>query len=285
MSKKSKWYEKKSTIILFLIFFFPVGLFLMWKYADWTKKHKWLVTGVGTLFITAFLSASQFLTPVIVINDIDNNKINTDNATYELTGRVSSAKDATLQIDSVDVPLTVDSTFSYPVDLEEGDNVFTLSAFNDNGVSTEEITVHRTTQAEFEARAEAERIKEKTESEEAQARDEQEQDDLASDRDELISNNIVSMRETSKEAILRVLKAPSTAKFPGDGFIDDPLQDWEYGWADDYEDLIYMSSYVDSENSFGAALRSQFQTGLRIEGDAYNLVYVFFDGSVLYDER
>lgn len=32
-----KWYKKTGWIIFLLIFFFPVGLFLMWKYAKWNK--------------------------------------------------------------------------------------------------------------------------------------------------------------------------------------------------------------------------------------------------------
>ena len=35
-----KWYQKTGFIILLLIFFFPVGLFLMWKYTNWGKKVK-----------------------------------------------------------------------------------------------------------------------------------------------------------------------------------------------------------------------------------------------------
>lgn len=39
-----KWYEKNLAIILFLIFFFPVGLFLMWKYSKWNKVAKIIIS-------------------------------------------------------------------------------------------------------------------------------------------------------------------------------------------------------------------------------------------------
>ena len=39
-----KWYEKSLAIILFLIFFFPVGLFLMWKYSKWNKVAKIVIS-------------------------------------------------------------------------------------------------------------------------------------------------------------------------------------------------------------------------------------------------
>ena len=41
---KKKWYQSTLWIILWLILFFPVGLFLMWKYSDWKKPVKFIVT-------------------------------------------------------------------------------------------------------------------------------------------------------------------------------------------------------------------------------------------------
>lgn len=66
-----KWYEKNLAIILFLIFFFPVGLFLMWKYSKWNKTIK--------IVISVFFG-------LILIWNISNNKNNTtvkDNATVQ----------------------------------------------------------------------------------------------------------------------------------------------------------------------------------------------------------
>ena len=39
-----KWYQKPVTVILFLIFFFPVGLYLMWKYDLWSKTTQVVVS-------------------------------------------------------------------------------------------------------------------------------------------------------------------------------------------------------------------------------------------------
>jgi hypothetical protein len=41
-----KWYKRNVGIIALLILFFPVGLYLMWKYARWSQAAKWSVTGV-----------------------------------------------------------------------------------------------------------------------------------------------------------------------------------------------------------------------------------------------
>lgn len=44
-----KFYERTWFVIIMLIFFFPLGLFLMWKFKDWTKGVKWIVTVIVVL--------------------------------------------------------------------------------------------------------------------------------------------------------------------------------------------------------------------------------------------
>jgi hypothetical protein len=41
-----KWYKTNVGIIAPLIIFFPVGLYLMWRYANWPKNAKLIVTGI-----------------------------------------------------------------------------------------------------------------------------------------------------------------------------------------------------------------------------------------------
>ena len=54
--ESQKWYQKTFGIILLLIFFFPIGLYLMWRYGKWNKTVKIVVTaalviiGIGSLF-------------------------------------------------------------------------------------------------------------------------------------------------------------------------------------------------------------------------------------------
>lgn len=48
---REKWYQKKWGIIFWLILFFPLGLFLMWKHSDWSKKTKWIITGIFVFLI------------------------------------------------------------------------------------------------------------------------------------------------------------------------------------------------------------------------------------------
>jgi len=59
METKKKWYQKTGWIIALLILFFPVGLFLMWKYANWNKVVKGVVTGVFALMVIANMGGSK----------------------------------------------------------------------------------------------------------------------------------------------------------------------------------------------------------------------------------
>src|SRR5699024_12392126 len=75
-----KWYEQTWVIVLFLIFFFPVGLFLMWRYAKWTTIVKTIVTVViAVLFLffifIAFLSFFVFLCFFFSLSDVCYNSL------------------------------------------------------------------------------------------------------------------------------------------------------------------------------------------------------------------
>ncbi len=62
METKTKWYQRMSFIIALLVFFFPVGLVLMWKYTNWSKKTKWIVTGI-VIFIFFSIGSSSSSKP------------------------------------------------------------------------------------------------------------------------------------------------------------------------------------------------------------------------------
>lgn len=65
-TESKKWYQKSGGIVALLILFWPVGLYLMWKYADWAKVAKIIVTvAIGLVFFMtiANMSDSQSTTP------------------------------------------------------------------------------------------------------------------------------------------------------------------------------------------------------------------------------
>lgn len=59
-TEKKRWYKRTGPIILLLIFFFPAGLFLMWKYTNWNKKIKVAISAFfAFLFIISLFSSSD----------------------------------------------------------------------------------------------------------------------------------------------------------------------------------------------------------------------------------
>lgn len=54
-----KWHQKPLGIIVLLILFFPAGLFLMWKYANWSSKTKWIISGIFIFIILTNLLAGE----------------------------------------------------------------------------------------------------------------------------------------------------------------------------------------------------------------------------------
>lgn len=71
----------------------------------------------------------------------------------------------------------------------------------------------------------------------------------------LTDMEIASLQTQSENAIKSLLKAPSTAKFPN-------ISEWRFSKTNN---ATIIQSYVDSQNSFGAMLRSEFQ--IKIENE------------------
>lgn len=69
----------------------------------------------------------------------------------------------------------------------------------------------------------------------------------------------------AQKRIKSVLKAPSTAKFPN-------INNWKFGKDNG---IMTVQSYVDSENSFGAELRSEFQ--IKYDSNK-NVISLIIDG-------
>lgn len=87
---KKNWYERAGWIIFFLIFFFPVGLFLTWKYSDWNKNTKIILT-----VVIIVLSVVSFLVPDVDSTEQPGPDIvePATNATIDLFSEIINAKD------------------------------------------------------------------------------------------------------------------------------------------------------------------------------------------------
>ncbi len=58
LQNKQRWYNKTWGIVFFLIFFFPIGLYLMWR-SSWNPKVKWIITGVLVVFLLRQIGESS----------------------------------------------------------------------------------------------------------------------------------------------------------------------------------------------------------------------------------
>lgn len=56
MENQLKWYQKPVAVTLFLIFFFPVGLYLMWKHNLWNKTTRIVISVLFGLMIVSSIN-------------------------------------------------------------------------------------------------------------------------------------------------------------------------------------------------------------------------------------
>lgn len=94
-----------------------------------------------------------------------------------------------------------------------------------------------------------------------------------------LKNRLITTEEKTQlklwaeDNIKKILKSPSTADFPG-GFLS-PFEDWSFS----KNGTSYtVSSYVDSQNGFGAMIRSQFTITYEWEDETGKVTSLIFDG-------
>ena len=83
----------------------------------------------------------------------------------------------------------------------------------------------------------------------------------------------IDLHIQAQQFVLQTLKAPSTAKFPA----------LPYEVIDLGDGFYKVSSYVDSQNSFGAMLRSDWSVKMVIVLGHWNLDKMIFNGKIVYD--
>lgn len=98
---KEKWYKKTGWIITFLIFLFPLGCFLMWKYKDWEKNKKIILTVIFALFFIFILFVGSG-------SDNDNKQKHMDEISTELES--SNIETDFEQTETAEEPTTVTET-------------------------------------------------------------------------------------------------------------------------------------------------------------------------------
>ena len=83
----------------------------------------------------------------------------------------------------------------------------------------------------------------------------------------------IGLHVQAQQFVLQGLKAPSTAKFPT----------LPYDTSTDGNGLYRVVSYVDSQNSFGAMMRSDWSVTMRLSGERWVLEKLIIDNKLIYD--
>ena len=79
-----KWYQKTAWIIILLILFFPIGLYLMWRYTNWKKPAKIIISAFFAFIVYAFVTAP----------DLESVKLQADTSTvYDINEQIDIDKD------------------------------------------------------------------------------------------------------------------------------------------------------------------------------------------------
>ena len=103
------------------------------------------------------------------------------------------------------------------------------------------------------------------------------EEELQEKRNTISTTEAITIKSYCKDIIDGILKAPSTAEYPG-GWLDQ-LEGWNMSKNNN---LVTVSSYVDAENSFGAKIRSEFIVQIQMQDNGEGqATYVQFDGEVI----
>lgn len=112
--EQKKWYQKTGWIIALLILFFPIGLFLMWKYANWNKIVKIIITVLFALSLIGNMTSPS--TP----QSEDLGKAQTESST-EATEKMTDTEPETNNSDSeIASSLEPETESSEPESTESG---------------------------------------------------------------------------------------------------------------------------------------------------------------------
>lgn len=122
MEIQTKWYQRTWGILALLVFFFPLGLYLMWKHAKWNGIVKLMITGFFALI--TFIGVSD--------GKSENNKASTPNTEGQQVNTTEVKASPTLvvtstQVEKLDIVVTsqiikrVDKKYRYFFDIRNKD--------------------------------------------------------------------------------------------------------------------------------------------------------------------
>lgn len=263
--------EKKMTWqkILLIIFFGPFAiiyyggkyLIKFYKSSKYTVKQKVIYTIIGVCVLSALgaISASSLNPEIekVTISDITLYKGTTKKIKSKITPDKVVVKN--IEYTSYDPNIISISGKGNIEAKNEGTTTVVCKVTDDNEKTVKsnkfKVIVELTEEQKEELRKKAEEKALKAEQE------------LEEKRNSLSLTESIRIKDKSKDIIDKLLKAPSTAEYPG-SFLD-PLEDWKMSKKNN---LVTVASYVDAENSFGAKIRNNFIIQVQMNDDGSGTV-------------
>lgn len=265
-SGSERWYKKTWAIIIVLFLFFPLGVFLLWKFSNLKFKSKAILTIIGLLLFVAVISggsddssASETTTQTTESTTITTT-LAVDKDIYALTSISNLTESETKAIlgdlKSVGIQHIESATI-----IGEQSNADIGASFNISydGYSFVLIVIERKT--DYISTGNLTLF--------------QNGKPVANFNDHVIdSSEKGSYIYYAKEYVLQTLKAPSTAEFPDTLF---KISDWSVSRN---KDVVTVKSYVDSQNGFGAMIRSEF--AVQMSYSTFTCYYIQVNGESVY---
>lgn len=98
-----KWYQKNWVIALLIIYFFPVGLYLMWKHTNWKKGVKMLITSIFAFYLLLFCVGFSSVSDIEPTTNVDSiiasstTETTTETTTEEITTTETTTTETTTE--------------------------------------------------------------------------------------------------------------------------------------------------------------------------------------------
>lgn len=253
-----------------------IALFVM-AYRNKKKKvefKKQLIGGLVTFALAGIMVGlySQNSVQKIIVKDITVTKGKT--AKLMIT---TEPKDAN---NRADIKCKVDDTTVVSLDgekikgIKDGNASYTCSL--DDIKSNKAIITVELSKEEKEKIAAEKAAAEKAAKEKAEKKKKEEAKKKEESKNKLSSFEEVEVKDNCKTLVEQVLKAPSTAKFPGSTF--NPLKGWQMAKKNN---VITVHSYVDAQNGFGAMIRTEFWVKFKVTDAGYTATYFKFGDQVV----
>lgn len=274
MEKKNiSWWK----ILLGLLAFPFVIMYFIFKYLckfyksdKFTSKQKVLCTFIGFAIICVFgvintASKGPELKKV-TISDLTLYKDESKKIEIQLMPKDANIKEITfsnydkaiIKIEDGKIKALNEGQTSIVCEiLDEHSNTITSNTFN--------VTVNLTEKQTAEANAKAAEEAAKAERE------------IQEKKNTISTTESITIIDYCKEIINSLLKAPSTAEYPGSWL--NPTDGWQMAKNNN---LVTVKSYVDAQNSFGAMIRSEFIIQAQMQDDGSGKAsYIQFEGKVV----